>query len=305
MAEFDIEPATHGRCRVRGFASWNPQPATRELLTLVQAILVEYTTYLPLTLRQIFYRLVGAHNYPKTEDAYHSFCEHMNRARRARLIDFNAIRDDGFFRSGLLGYVDSRAFLTSCRAQAGNYRRDRQAGQMERLVVWCEAQGMTPQLERVANPYGVEVLSSGGFDSTTIKHELASEFATLDTPARVLHLGDYDPSGEHIFSSLAADISAFCATLGGVVTFERVAVTPAHIERFNLSTAPPKPTDKRSFDSNVTVQLEALPPDVLAGLLREAIGAQIDMDVLSRLLDTERGEREDLEQQLAQLGAAS
>ena len=50
---------------------------------------------LPLTVRQIFYRLVGAHGYDKTEQAYARLGEHLNRARRAGLIEFDAIRDDG------------------------------------------------------------------------------------------------------------------------------------------------------------------------------------------------------------------
>jgi hypothetical protein len=59
---------------VRGFAPWSPQAATLELLEQVRAVLDEYENYLPLTIRQIFYRLVGAHNYDKTEQAYDRLC---------------------------------------------------------------------------------------------------------------------------------------------------------------------------------------------------------------------------------------
>ena len=40
------------------------------LLGQVEAVLDEYADYLPLTVRQIFYRLVGAYGYEKTERAY-------------------------------------------------------------------------------------------------------------------------------------------------------------------------------------------------------------------------------------------
>jgi hypothetical protein len=53
--------ARRGRTRVRGFAPWRPAPDTLALLDLTRAVLVEYAAYLPLTLRQVFYRLVGAH----------------------------------------------------------------------------------------------------------------------------------------------------------------------------------------------------------------------------------------------------
>ena len=81
--------------RVRGFAKWQPIARTQVLLKTVQAILIEYADYLPLTIRQIFYRLVGVHEYPKTERAYKNLAEMLNRARRAGLVDFDAIRDDG------------------------------------------------------------------------------------------------------------------------------------------------------------------------------------------------------------------
>jgi hypothetical protein len=47
--------------RVRGFAPWRPITKSRALLDAVNAILVEYAEYLPLTVRQLFSRLVGTH----------------------------------------------------------------------------------------------------------------------------------------------------------------------------------------------------------------------------------------------------
>jgi hypothetical protein len=56
--------------RPRGFAPWNPTAESRGLIEKVLAVLAEYGAYLPLTVRQIFYRLVGASGYEKTEAAY-------------------------------------------------------------------------------------------------------------------------------------------------------------------------------------------------------------------------------------------
>src|SRR5215475_3008603 len=83
------------RTRVRGFAPWAPRGTTLELLEQVRGVLDEYEDYLPLTIRQIFYRLVGAHDHEKTERSYQRLCEHINRARRARIISMDLIRDDG------------------------------------------------------------------------------------------------------------------------------------------------------------------------------------------------------------------
>jgi hypothetical protein len=70
--------------RPRGFIDdWTPQAATMALIDQVKTVLAEYRDQLPLTLRQIFYRLVGAYEYEKT---YKRLTEAMNKARRARLI---------------------------------------------------------------------------------------------------------------------------------------------------------------------------------------------------------------------------
>src|SRR5689334_2712998 len=85
----------HRTTRVRGFAPWKPRAKSLALLDAVNTVVSEYAAYLPLTNRQLFYRLVGAHGYAKTERAYKRLCELLNRARRSGLLDFAAIRDDG------------------------------------------------------------------------------------------------------------------------------------------------------------------------------------------------------------------
>ncbi len=151
---------------------------------------------------------------------------------------------------------------------------DRQQGQPRRLVVWCEAAGMAPQLQAICAPYSVPVFSSGGFDSVTAKHNIAHEFASLGSVV-VLHIGDHDPSGVHVFGALDEDVSAFLLELGGVAEFVRLAVLPEHIKAFHLPTAPPKATDRRNFHG-ATVQAEALPPDQLAATVQQAIEARFD-----------------------------
>jgi hypothetical protein len=44
-------------------------------------VLLEYVSCLPLTIRHIFYRLVGAHDYPKTEQAYTNLAQTINTPR--------------------------------------------------------------------------------------------------------------------------------------------------------------------------------------------------------------------------------
>jgi hypothetical protein len=289
------------RTRVRGFAPWAPRGATAELLDQVRGVLEEYEDYLPLTIRQIFYRLVGAHEYEKTERAYARLSEHLNRARRAHLIPMDVIRDDGGVISEPNSWESAEQFMRTVRAMAADFKLDRSAGQKARLVVTCEAAGMVPQLERVTHPLGATVMSGGGFESTTDRHKFAAALAGHDRPTEVLDIGDHDPSGAHRFLAYQEDIKAFARELGGDVTFTCLAVTPRQIRRYDLPTAPKKSTDKRAFRGE-TCQVEALPPDVLADILRTAIEQRIDRRAYKRVLRQERAVRRDL---MRRLGSVS
>jgi hypothetical protein len=103
----------------------------------------------------------------------------------------------------------------------------------------------------------------------------------------VLHLGDHDPSGVHVFSSLAEDIEEFAADYGGDVEFVRVAVTPEQTRQYNLPSAPPEATDRRSFEGNETRQCEALDPRILAAILQAAIDERFDRDLYGQVLEEE------------------
>lgn len=287
------------RTRPRGFAAWEPRAETLVLVEQIRAVLAEYEAHLPLTIRQVFYRLVGAHCYDKTERSYARLCETMGRARRAGFIPFNAIRDDGGSRFDASGWDSPAHWLASLQGNARRFRLDRQSGQPVRLWLLCEAAGMAPMLAGVAGEYGVPVLSSGGFDSLTAKHDLAQELAQADR-AEVLHIGDHDPSGVHVFSSLADDVAAMVRALGGnAPSFTRLAVTREQAEELDLPTAPPKPTDRRAFHGE-TVQAEAIPPDVLAEIVRAAVMIRQDGATRAALLICEAEARADL---LARLGA--
>jgi hypothetical protein len=290
--------AERTRTRVRGFAPWTPRASTEQLLAQVDLVLAEYVDHLPLTLRQIFYRLVGAYAYEKTEQAYERLCEHLNRARRARRISMDVIRDDGGTVITPPCWASAEEFLETVRYQAGQFRLDRTLGQKSRLVVICEAGGMVPQLARVCDPFIIEVRSGGGFDSLTDKHKFAAALAAEDRPVEVLHIGDHDASGVSMFLAYLEEVEAFTRELGGQATFTRLAVIPEQTAAYDLPTAPPKPTDKRAF-AGQTCQAEALAPDVLANILLRAIEERLDRRAYDKVLRREQKIRRELSQRFA------
>lgn len=278
--------------RPRGFVDWNPQQKTLSKLEAVNAVLDEYQHFLPLTIRQIFYRLVGTDVIAKTELEYSKLCEMLNRARRSGKIGMNAIRDDGFT-GGVgvrLGYTGADEFVSEVAANAENYVSDRQAGQQHRLIVMCEVGGMLPQLSHVVSEYGVSVKSSGGFDSLTIKHMMGQSWGVK--PTIVLHIGDYDPSGECMFDALSEDVRAFADYYEHEIQFVRLAVKHDHIQDYNLPTAPPKVSShQKNKQMDVTVQAEALDPATLASIVQEGVVSRLDMTIYNNALNHEDEDR--------------
>ena len=267
------------RTRPRGFTPWRMNSDSAAIIEAALRVLEEYCEYLPLTVRQVFYRLVTLEVLGKTEQDYKALAEKMSRARRARIVPFDAIRDDGLtLRKGydFRDLVDAFDYFDSLAAGA---RFDLQAGQSCRLVLWCEAAGMVPQLQRVGARFGVDVVSSGGFDGLTAKHDMARKLG--QSPHEVLHIGDYDPSGVHVHSALDEDVNAFTAGLDlEPVKLTRLAVTPAQITRLELPTTAAKITDRRAFEGAGTVQAEAIPPDELARIVHEALTDRLDLEAI-------------------------
>jgi len=247
--------------------------------------------------------MVGAHNYPKDERAYERLTNILVRARRARLIPFEYIRDDGASVMRSDHYEDKEQFYGHIRSMGENYTRDKLARQGLDVRIYCEAAGMMPQIRLVSDDYSIPVYSCSGFDSLTAKYDLFTDVSRAHSwhgrRTVVLHLGDYDPSGESIFDVIAEDVHTFLADAiphkdpQDVALFKRVALTPAMVEAYSLPTAPPKSSDSRTrgWEGTQTCQLEALLPDTLADIIRENIEAFLSEEILDQDREFELEER--------------
>lgn len=287
--------------RPRGYMVWEPREDTMVVLQAVAHVLNEYGEYGPMTVRQVFYRLVGEFGYSKTERAYKRLAEYLVKARRSGLIPFGSIRDDGSTQSGAAGWQSRQSFWKGVRSTADDFMLDHQDGQPQRIELWCEAAGMVPMLAQMTAEWHIPVYSTGGFSSVTVTHEVAKRVAAGDVPTVFLHVGDFDPSGESIFASMTEDIEAFLAGDGMYDWFdpERVALTRDQVNRYNLPTAPPKASDSRSATwIGETTQAEALPPNLLRDIVVGAIEAYIDHDVLNDVLEHEQTDKAEIDRVL-------
>lgn len=293
--------------RPKGYIEWNPTDEVLYWVIAVRQILQEYASYGPMTVRQIFYRLVAQWEYPKTERAYKRLAEYLVKARRSGHIGFGSIRDDGTVEhgitiNGIKEFWDQQLDYATKKAW-----RNRQQGQDYHIEMWCEAGGMAPMLAGMLVEWTIPVYSTGGFSSVTVVHEVAERVLSRDAPTVFLHVGDYDPSGQSIFESMAEDIGAFVAAdtgefqapsgdidefmVEGYFEPRRVALVREQVARYNLPTAPAKASDSRSANwYDTTTQAEALPPDLLQDIVRDAVREYINVDQLDQTKADEQKE---------------
>jgi hypothetical protein len=298
--------------RVKGFAPWKPQKRTEPLLRDIEAVLEEYRAYLPLTVRQVFYRLVGK-GYPKTEKFCSSVGDICTRARRSGRIPFSSIRDDGVSRQGgeSLTYESPEAFYRAHEQLYNYYTRSWHADQPLAVSVLCEAAGMVPMIEAAVEDYRIEVASSSGLDSLTVKHDLFRAALwreeVFGQATILLHLGDHDPSGWWMHKSMAEDLEAFCRDRDhdGLIELRRVALTPAQIQDHGIAPQPdavrPTNSHSRAFlerGLEPAAQLEAIPPDRLTAIIRQAVESTLDLDVLRASQAQERLEHAQVQEKL-------
>jgi hypothetical protein len=265
--------------RVKGFAEWTAYSKTAPLLADIQDVIEEYREYLPMTVRQVFYRLVGR-GYTKSEEFYDKVQDVCSRGRRSGKISFRAIRDDGISHLGGddYGYDSPEDYYETIETISNYYSRSWHDDQPTFVQVLCEAAGMVPMLESAIEDLRVGVASSSGFDSLTAKHDLFREahhrYTALGQKTILLHVGDHDPSGYWMHRSMAEDFDAFCRDreVEGIMELRRTLLTPEQIREWQIDpdTKQPSATSKHSHSKQFVAlglspaaQVEAVPPDVL------------------------------------------
>jgi len=129
--------------------------------------------------------------------------------RRAGLVPWTALRDDTDIQPALpQTWDDPEEFLRAYLPRPESFKPRLLDYQDWYIEVYCESGGMTHQLVRVAQPKGILVTGSGGFNSITGKWQLIKRIRQESRSRKVviLHLGDADLDGEGIFEALQKEV---------------------------------------------------------------------------------------------------
>jgi hypothetical protein len=264
-------------------ASWT---TTTNLLEAAKQALAEES---PMTVRQLFYRLVSAGAIENCRGHYQKVCRVVTAGRNRGEIDWHWIVD----RSRPVYQANT---WTNLRERfehvAKTYRRDAWQDQPLYVEVWSEKDAVVGSIEEITDRYAVPLRVTRGFSSTTVVHEVAELFQLMDKPVYVYYIGDHDPSGRAIDRDAVVRVRGY----GAEFTLTRLAIHPEDIRKFKLPPLRIKPTDSRAdaFEKKYglrCVELDALPPTELRRRIEVAIVRHLDMPAWDRAKRCEEVER--------------
>lgn len=254
-----------------------------------------------ITIRHLFYRLVGLGQVEKTEEAYKSLCSHLSKWRRSGEISWAAFIDPTRWHLGtdtFDGLADAMRNTVEC------YRRNLWAQQSAYVEIWAEKDAISGILFREADTFGVKVFTCRGFASLSSLNSAAHTFKDSVMHGKrvyIYYFGDHDPSGLEIDR---AAVKSFRDDFGIKVQLTRAAITPAQIKKYSLPTRPVKKSDTRANGwRGGCVEVDTMPPAILKSIVSECITQHIDSHQWEKTRAIEDAERETLRQFAASVDA--
>lgn len=283
-----------------------------EIVKAVNEILAQYD--MPLTLRQVYYRLVTKLLIPNTVTAYKTLSKLLVKARERGEVDDTRIEDRSrqVLGMGDWGYEDFDTFLDNQIKNIQNswrcWTRELWKNQPRNVLIALEKDALSRLFVDVANDFHTYVFPTKGYGSYTYVKNMAGRMnSNHEKPTIVLYFGDYDPSGRDIERDLIDRLERY-----GGENFKgvRIALTKDQIARFNL---PPRPEDvatleklqrdprTKTYGMEYATELDALEPPTLQAIIRDAITATIDDKKWKEVLEQIRQEQQQLREKLKKL----
>jgi hypothetical protein len=245
----------------------------------------------PMTVRQVFYQLVGLGAVEKTEAEYKQTVGRLlTEMRRSGEIPFGWIADNTRWMRKPRTYNSLQHMLEVTK---NTYRRALWNDQDAYVEIWLEKDALAGVLIEETVPWDVPLMVTRGYPSVSYLYEAGATIAEQGKPTYIYYFGDHDPSGRDITRATEAGLREFAPD--AEIHFERVAVTVGQIYEFGLPTRPTKTTDSRSkgFEGE-SVEVDAIPPAQLRAMARACIERHVDDHALQQTRLVEEQERDTL-----------
>lgn len=262
-----------------------------ELKATMKAAIVEDR---PMTVRQVFYRLVTLGAIDKSEKEYQqTVVRLLTEMRLTGELPYSWIVDHSRRRQVTATY-DSISEAVEDTAKF--YRRSALKDAPAYIEIWIEKEALSGVIWDAVSEYDVPLLASKGMPSLTFLHSTAEhiqhEYHRRGRPSFIYQFGDHDPTGALIPRTIETRLREMAPD--AEFTVERVSLTAAQIVEHNLPTRPTKRdgnSHARDFVGD-SVELDALPPRVLKGMVTDVIERHISAVGLAMLRQAEESERD-------------
>ena len=250
-----------------------------------------------LTIRGLHYQLVSL-GMINTQRHYKRVVGAMIKARREGLIGYHYFSDHDRETLGETSYeetsIEDAVEMGKSRIKLWMeyYRKNRWENQNYYPEVFIEKKALQGVFEPVCNQWDLALNPCKGYPSLTFLKDAADRFEEAIDEGKepiILYFGDYDPSGEDIPRSIADNLYK---DFGVQVEMRRVLLMKDQVIKMGLPPAPSKTTDSRNnnWDGLGQVELDAVRPEVITEILRDAIEEIFDRDLHDELKQTEAEE---------------
>jgi len=273
------------------------QPKTLAVIRQANAICAEYAAQgLNMTLRQLYYQFVARGLIRNKQTEYDRLGSIVNDARLAGLLDWNYIVD---LTRSLTTLPHWNSGAEAQQSIAEWYLFDKWASQERRVEVWIEKEALAGVIEPVCRELDVPYYAVRGYNSQSGAFEAWKRVIQRERNGQqtlIIHLGDHDPSG----IDMTRDNRDRFLMMGRPVEVKRIALNMDQVEQYDPPPNPAKLTDSRVGDYMARYgasswELDALPPDVLTELIRDAVAEVRDEDAWREAVATEQEHRRVLE----------
>ena len=268
------------------------QQKTLDLISAAREILKLQN---PMTLRQTYYQLVAKHIVDNNKNEYQKLSNALVWARQQELIPWGWLEDRTRQPRQVNMWSNLQDFFETVKI---SYRKDVWENQENYVVVWVEKDALSGIFQRAVDIYGVTLIVGRGYNSWSVKKELADMFRAYGKKPVVLYFGDFDPSGEDIFRDIEESFGFFQISLKKI---EKVSLTKNDIDKYNLPADFAKKSDTRAKkfiakNGDMAVELDALPVGILREKIKNGIEKYLDMEKFKIVLGEQSQEQYEIEE---------
>jgi hypothetical protein len=282
------------------FIDWAPRGRSRDLLEIVDGVIVSYQRQgYTLTVRQLYYQLVAGDHIPNNERSYKSTIGLLDNARLAGLLDWNAIVDRT--RNAYRTDGADTSPEDAIRATAAGYEIAKWSTQPNHVEVWVEKEALSDVIAQAARQVGIIYFACKGYASQSAMYEAGQRFRNYGRAGKdnhLIYLGDHDPSGIDMTRDVTDRLQMFAGAYAPEV--HRVALNMAQVEAYNPPPNFAKVTDSRFAAyqeryGDESWELDALNPATLTGLITDIAEELRDDELWDAAVEREGTERDQLQ----------